>query len=561
MPARGAGGGNGAAAVAAAPAHKDYKFETLAKGLITLDSNNYMSWKKVIENFEYFRDWTPEWKVLTEAQGDYWDGVEEDDPEVKRSRKEAYMALYSSIPTSSAYHHLLSGVRRGDANQIWRNVTQIFMPGDTANKGTLRTELHTMSMASTRFNVSNFGAAVNVKAEQLALVGEIVSDADKKNVFLDGLSKHFSFIVTLQRNNNDDYNKTHAKVIAHAKKENLLDVRDKGIPQFRGTNFFTQTSGHQSRQRPQQKRPPQHRQGNKFPKARSMYSGNQSGSNRRNHPGGSQKPRGNCYNCGGAGHFAAKCTKPKRQHNHEQKYNTPSASMSHFMVRAIDPIADDHDDSEVECSPDEGDWGPFVEDEAARPEADLNASRKTVEIITKEKRKYHEITSMSKKTESKLQSSLYMIRQLEDRVESIEEDVEGAKDQVDSIQGDVDNVHDHMLEIEVQQEDRRNHLIVQQEKTDDLTARVKSLEAHLVRSEEKDRQQTELILRLQKRVGALEGNREQSVERKCCEYKGCNAPVYYDVSRSRPLQGLLWRHSRQADTRRPNTQQESSSWR
>ena len=36
MPARGAGGhgGNGAAAVAATPAHKDYKFETLAKGLI-----------------------------------------------------------------------------------------------------------------------------------------------------------------------------------------------------------------------------------------------------------------------------------------------------------------------------------------------------------------------------------------------------------------------------------------------------------------------------------------------------------------------------------------------
>ena len=229
MPARGAGGVNGAAAVAATPAHKDYKFETLAKGLITLDSNNYMSWKKVIENFEYFRDWTPEWKVLTEAKEDYWDGVEEDDPEVKRSRKEAYMALYSSIPTSSSYHHLLSGVRRGDANQIWRNVTQIFMPGDTANKGTLRTELHTMSMASTRYNVSNFGAAVNIKVEQLALVGENVSDADKKNVFLDGLSKHFSFIVTLQRNNNDDYNKTHAKVIAHAKKENLLDVRDKGI--------------------------------------------------------------------------------------------------------------------------------------------------------------------------------------------------------------------------------------------------------------------------------------------------------------------------------------------
>ena len=201
------------------------------------------------------------------------------------------------------------------------------------------------------------------------------------------------------------------------------------------------------------------------------------------------------------------------------------------MVRAIEPIVDDDDDSEVRCSPDEGDWEPFVEDEAARPEADLNASQTTVEIITKEKRKYHEITSLSEKTEYKLQNSLYMIRQLEDRVEAIEDDVDGAKDQVDSLQGDVDNVHDHMLEIEVQQEERRNHLIVQQEKTDDLTARVESFEAHRLWSERKERQQTELILQLQKRVDALERNREQSVERKCCDYKGCGAPVYYDVSR------------------------------
>ena len=80
------------------------------------------------------------------------------------------------------------------------------------------------------------------------MVGENVSDADKKNVFLDGLSEHFATIVTMLRNNNDDYNSTHQKVLAHAKKENLLDVRDKGIPQFKGTNFLTESSGHQGHQ-------------------------------------------------------------------------------------------------------------------------------------------------------------------------------------------------------------------------------------------------------------------------------------------------------------------------
>ena len=210
--------------------------------------------------------------------------------------------------------------------------------------------------------------------------------------------------------------------------------------------------------------------------------------------------------------------------------------MAHFMVRAIDPIDDDHDDSEVECSPDKDKWGPFDEDEAARPEVNLNAPRRSCEIIANEKRKYHEITSMNEKTEGKVQSSLYMIRQLEDRVEAIEDEFEEAKEQRDSLQGDVESVHDHMIEITLQQEERRNHLIIQDEQTHDLTKRVKLLEEHLVKSREYNLQQAKLILQLQKRMNALGENKEQSVERKCCDYKGCDAPVYYDVSRIKPLQ-------------------------
>jgi hypothetical protein len=76
---------------------------------------------------------------------------------------------------------------------------------------------------------------------------------------IDGLSKHFATIVTLQRNTNDNYNLTHMKVVSFAKKENLLEVRDKGVPAFGGGNFFTRPSGYQSQPRHvhQQKRPPQ----------------------------------------------------------------------------------------------------------------------------------------------------------------------------------------------------------------------------------------------------------------------------------------------------------------
>ena len=291
MPARGNNGG----AATAAPEHKGYKFESLVKQLIILKRDNFPSWRKLIKNMAYFLEWDPAWENMGPNPGDHWDGQEEDDHNERRSRKEAFMAMSASMPPSSEFHHLLSGVRRGDANQIWRNVSNIFLPGDTANVGTMRTEFHTLSMAKTRMNVSNYAAMVTVKAEQLGIVGEQVSDTDKKNVLLDGLSKHFATIVTLQRNNNDNYNLTHMKVIRFAKKENLLEVRDKGVPAFGGGNFFTGPPGYKSQPRHQQKRPPQHRQGRRQPRAGSSHSGHQSGQNRRSQNTGPNRMKGNCY--------------------------------------------------------------------------------------------------------------------------------------------------------------------------------------------------------------------------------------------------------------------------
>lgn len=360
MPARGSSSGS---AAAAAPDNKGYKFESLVKQLIILKRDNFPSWRKLIMNMAYFLEWDPAWANIGNNPGDHWDGQEEDDHNEKRSRKEAFMAMSASMPPSSEFHHLLSGVRRGDANQIWRNVSNIFLPGDTANIGTMRTEFHTLSMAKTRMNVSNYAAMVTVKAEQLGIVGEQVSDTDKKNVLLDGLSKHFATIVTLQRNNTDNYNLTHMKVISFAKKENLLEVRDKGMPAFGGGNFFTGPPGYKSQPRHQQKRPPQHRQGRRQPRAGSSHSGHQSGQNRRSQNTGPNRMKGNCYNCGEAGHFASRCTKPPKR-NHEQKYSGSSTTVSHFMIRAVAPVVKtEPEDSEEQCSPEiyEGDVGSAEE--------------------------------------------------------------------------------------------------------------------------------------------------------------------------------------------------------
>ena len=105
MPARGNQGG-GAAAGAAAPEHKGYKFESLVKQLIILKRDNFPSWRKLIKNMAYFLEWDPAWENIGPNPGDHWDGNEEEDQNARRSRKEAFMAMSASMPPSSEFHHI-----------------------------------------------------------------------------------------------------------------------------------------------------------------------------------------------------------------------------------------------------------------------------------------------------------------------------------------------------------------------------------------------------------------------------------------------------------------------
>ena len=472
--------------MAAAPG---YKFETLIKGLIILKRDNYPSWRKLILNMAYFLGWHPAWSILTNGQGDHWDGQEEDDHEERKSRKEAFMALSATMPPSSEYHHLLSGIRRGDANAIWRIVSEHFLPGDTANKGTLRTEFHTLSMAKTRMNVSNYAAMVTVKAEQLEIVGEQVSDADKKNVFLDGLSKHFATIVTLLRNSNENFNQSHMKVMNFAKKENLQDVRDKGVPTLGGGSFFTRPSNH-GQYKPM--RSQQYRQGRKPPKANSFNG------HRRSQNNGSSKVKGKCYNCGEAGHYASRCTKPQKR-NHEQKYQSVGAA-AHFMIRAVEPtekeepVEDDNDsiyeEEEQECSPEEVEE---VEDQ------DPDDNLKWVDVRT---------------VSIKATGNQREIIEVQKRLDLCEEEIGEAQDYV----------HDKVVGMKLMQEKHNCQL----EKMQD---RINTLEKQLHQMGELVVSQGKLIMEVEESRRPLQCmKRPHEEEKVLCDLSGCDKEVYKDNS-------------------------------
>ena len=133
------------------------KIGDISKGLIVLTRNNFISWKNEFERVKYLRNWADHGILDCDTK---WDGIEEKDEEARNLRKECYFLLTRSMPEGSDYYHLLTGLKIGDANAIWRRITGIFQAKDNGSISTKRKEFHTLSMANTRLNVTKFASKV-----------------------------------------------------------------------------------------------------------------------------------------------------------------------------------------------------------------------------------------------------------------------------------------------------------------------------------------------------------------------------------------------------------------
>ena len=236
------------------------KISTLTKNICKLGHGNFAAWQKAIDEIAYYRRWDKE-RLLNETFT--WDQVEERDPLVNQQRRDAFWVLTSSMPMGSDFYHLRTGIKEGDANALYKKVIRIFLAKNPQNRGELRKQFHSLTMASTKLDVSRFAAKVVESATELRKIGAIVEDDEINTVFLDGLSRKFYEIVTVETVAQNDFDTMLSNIILHAKRHKLMSYRETSSHGYHHLAQEDKRQQHQARKsydsrpafKPQQNRP------------------------------------------------------------------------------------------------------------------------------------------------------------------------------------------------------------------------------------------------------------------------------------------------------------------
>ena len=176
-----------------------------------------------IQVIAYFRNWAD--CVLHVP----WDGREEANQAINQQRRDAYWVLKNSIPLRTDYHHLATGLKRGDAHALYTKIHKLFLKATAKNRGKIRKEFYNLSMASTKLNVTKFAAKVVQLAEDLEAVGGKLDQDEVVTRFLNGLAKKFDQIVTVENVSKNPFDTTLKNVVSFADDNNLLEYRETSV--------------------------------------------------------------------------------------------------------------------------------------------------------------------------------------------------------------------------------------------------------------------------------------------------------------------------------------------
>ena len=158
--------------------------------LVTLSLSNFAAYRESIKVCGYSRGWP---LSLRDPSVDDlavpWNGVD-GDTAADEIRREAFMVLYQTIPSSLKY--LVEDVPSGDVIAVWNILYDRFLHVTDASLKKMKKEWETLSQGSAKLD--EFISLVSSKARSLKMVKIPVSDHDKAVALVQGLSKDYDWL-------------------------------------------------------------------------------------------------------------------------------------------------------------------------------------------------------------------------------------------------------------------------------------------------------------------------------------------------------------------------------
>ena len=158
--------------------------------LVTLSLSNFAAYRESIKVCGYSRGWP---SSLRDPSVDDlavpWNGID-GNTVADEIRREAFMVLYQTIPSSLKY--LVEDVRSGDVIAVWKILYDRFLHVTDVSLKKMKKEWESLSQGSMKLD--EFISLVSSKARSMKMVKLPVSDHDKAIALLYGLSKDYDWL-------------------------------------------------------------------------------------------------------------------------------------------------------------------------------------------------------------------------------------------------------------------------------------------------------------------------------------------------------------------------------
>ena len=161
------------------------KLSELLKLIVTLDPADWFTWDKQLLSIAYHAEWGESVLNTLDLITMRWDGVEEQDVDVREKRRQGYMIIKKKTPPDLS--HLIEDQRQGDAAAVYKALRLHCQDTTQGVIHRLHASFLRYSQANLGINLNGFISRIKSTERELISLGVTVSDMDMKGILLEGL--------------------------------------------------------------------------------------------------------------------------------------------------------------------------------------------------------------------------------------------------------------------------------------------------------------------------------------------------------------------------------------